>query len=59
MSMKDFYMTALFHVMLHKAVLIQKEALYVLGEMDHISTGRLQTAETGNLKLQALEWRQK
>lgn len=55
MSTKDFYMTALFHVMLHKAVLIQKEALHVLGEMDHISTGRLQTAETGNLKLQALE----
>ena len=29
MSMKDFFMTALFHVMLHKAVLIQKEALYI------------------------------
>lgn len=29
MSMKDFYMTALFHVMLHKAVLTQKEALYI------------------------------
>ena len=31
----------------------------MLGEMDHIATGRLQTAETGNLKLQAMEWRQK
>ena len=64
MSMKDFYMTALFHVMLHKAVLTQKEALYITWwngrpGMDDIATGRLQTAETGNLKLQALEWRQR
>ena len=64
MCVKDFYMTALFHVMLHKAVLTQKEALYITwwngrpGVHD-IATGRLQTAETGNLKLQALEWRQK
>ena len=45
MSMKDFLMTALFHVMLHIAVLIQKEALYITWwngrpGMDDIATGR-------------------